>query len=170
MSAQELSRAFREGSGEHLVNRRRIVGLSLLASAMMGAVTTYQVGLIKHLPEPPLPFLNADRVDASPEAYNRMGTATPDAAIGLVSYGVTIVLAAMAGPDRARALPLIPVALAVKTIADAGNAGYLTYEQIAKHKAVCSYCLVAAVASFMTVPYALPEAREALRRWKERGA
>lgn len=168
MNARELSAQLRDGTGHYLEERRRIVALGLLATSAMSAVTLYQTGIIKHLPEPPLAYLDAEKVDASPEAYNRLGTATPDAAFGLVSYAVTIVLAAMAGTDRARQRPLIPLALAAKVVLDALNSGYLTWEQIAKHKALCSYCLLAAAASFAAVPAALPEARAALRHWREK--
>ncbi|AFZ69569.1 vitamin K epoxide reductase family protein [Deinococcus peraridilitoris] len=166
MNAQTLSAQWRAEEGDFLAERRRIVGLSLLAAAAMGAVTLYQTGLVKHLPEPPLPYLNAEKVDASPEAYNRVGSATPDAALGLVSYAATVMLATMAGMDRARQYPLIPLVLAGKVTVDAVNAGYLTWEQIAKHKALCSYCLVAAAASLAVVPAAWPEARAALKYWR----
>ncbi len=161
MSGASLSRELRGGEGAFLRQRRQTVGLSLIASAAMGVITLYQMGLISHLPEPPLPYLDADKVDAAPEAYNRAGTATPDAALGLVNYAATVVLASMAGPGRARALPWLPLVLAAKVGVDAINAGYLTYEQIAKHKALCSYCLLASAATFATIPLVLPEARAA---------
>lgn len=168
MNAQALSAQWRTGSGNFLAQRRRIVALSLVATAAMGAVTLYQTGVLKHLPEPPLPGLDAEKVDASPEAYNRVGTATPDAALGLVSYAATVALATMAGTDRARQQPLIPLVLAGKVTVDALNAGYLTWEQIAKHRALCSYCLVAAAASFAIVPASWPEARAALKYWRRK--
>ena len=46
---------------------------------------------LRRVPEPPLPFLGADAVDAAGEAYQRLKT--PDAAIGLPSAGVTLALA-----------------------------------------------------------------------------
>ncbi len=87
MRPRELSRQLRRGSGGDLRRRRGIVGLSLLASASMGLITLYQMGIIRHLPEPPLPGLDADEVDASGEAYARLQT--PDAALGLerISFG-----------------------------------------------------------------------------------
>lgn len=163
MSGASLSRELREGNGDFLKQRRQTVGLSLVASAAMGVITLYQMGIIPHLPEPPLPYLDADKVDAAPEAYDRAGTATPDAALGLVDYAATVVLASVAGPDRARTLPWLPLLLAVKVGVDALNAGYLTYEQVAKHRALCSYCLLASAVTFATVPLVLPEARAA---WK----
>jgi hypothetical protein len=43
------------------------------------------MGIIKRLPEPKLPYLDADRVDASSEAYEWLST--PDAILGIASYG-----------------------------------------------------------------------------------
>src|SRR5947207_67163 len=119
-----LSRELRTGTSPDLRRRRGIVGLSLLASASMGVIALYQTGLIRHLPEPPLPRLNADKVDASAEAYEKL--AVPDAILGLGSYAATMGLAAMGGNDRARNLPLIPLALAAKVAFDVANAARLS--------------------------------------------
>ncbi len=58
----------------------------------------------------------------------------------------------------------MPLALAAKTAADAGGGLYLLAEQITKHRKVCSWCTVAALAQLATLPFALPEARAAVRR------
>jgi hypothetical protein len=50
-------------------------------------IALYQSGVIRHIPEPPLPALDADRVDASAEAFERFEVG--DAFLGFVSYGVT---------------------------------------------------------------------------------
>src|SRR5579863_3799861 len=71
MTPEELSQQLRHGSGAYMAQRRGIVSLSLMAVGSMGLITFYQMGVIKHLPEPPLPNLNADKVDASAEAYSR---------------------------------------------------------------------------------------------------
>ena len=55
MRADELSRELRNGSDGYLAKRRGIVALSLTASASMAVIALYQMGLIRHLPEPPLP-------------------------------------------------------------------------------------------------------------------
>ncbi|QIN80932.1 hypothetical protein GBA65_20560 [Rubrobacter marinus] len=127
----------------------------------MGVISLYQLGVIKHLPDPPLSVFDSDKVDASEEAYALFQT--PDGPIGLGSYAATLGLAAMGGRDRAEEHPLIPLALAAKVAFDALQAGKLTVDQITKHRALCSYCLVAAGATFATVPLVLPEARAALR-------
>lgn len=118
------------------------------------------------VPELSLPFLDADAVDASGEAYQE--PKTPDAALGLVSAGVTLVLAGMGDRDRTRTWPWVPVALAAKTAADAGGGLYLLAEQITKHRKVCSWCTLAALAQLATLPIALPEARAAVHRLRGR--
>lgn len=48
-------------------------------------------------------------------------------------------------------------------VLDAANGGYPFGEQVSKHRAVCSWCTVAAGASLVTVPLVLPEAARAWR-------
>jgi hypothetical protein len=159
--AEQLSRELRTDTSPDLRRRRGIVGLSLVASASMGVIALYQTGLIRHLPEPPLPKLNADKVDASAEAYSRF--AVPDAILGLGSYAATMGLAAMGGKDRAREQPLIPLALAAKVAFDVANAARMTVDQWTKYRAFCFWCLIAAAATFAMAPLVVPEASEALR-------
>ncbi len=161
MKPETLSRQLRTGTSEFLARRRRVVGLSLVSIGSMGLISLYQTGIIKHLPEPPIPGFNADKVDAAAEAYAYLST--PDGALGLASYAVTMVLAAMGGEDRATQRPWIPLALAAKVVLDAVGAGKLTVDQWTKHRAFCFWCLLAAGATFATVPLVVPEARTALR-------
>lgn len=162
MTPKQLSRELRTGSGDFLEERRGVIALSLTAVGCMGLIALYQIGIIRRLPDLPLPLMDADKVDASDEAYEKL--ATPDAFIGLGSYAVTMGLAAMGGKNRAKEQPLIPLALAAKTSFDALQAARLSYDQWAKHKAFCIWCLVAAAATFATVPLVLGEAAEAARQ------
>ena len=159
--AAELSRELREGDDERLRRRRTMTTLTLVSIGSMAVISLYQMGIIPHLPEPPIPGLDADRVDASEEAYEKLGM--PDGVLGLHSYSTTLALAAMGATDRAESTPWIPLALAAKVLVDAFQAGKLSYDQWAKHRAFCSWCLLAAGATFAAVPLVLPEAREALR-------
>ncbi len=166
MTPELLSHELRQGSGNYLEQRRRTVGLSLAAAASMGLIVLYQTGIIKHLPEPPLPGFNADKVDAAPEAYKTLSM--PDAALGLGSYATTLALAAMGGADRARKQPWIPLALTAKVAIDVSQASRLTLNQWTKQKAFCFWCLTASAATFATVPFVLSEAREAFRQLRNR--
>jgi short-subunit dehydrogenase len=159
--AARISRELRQGNGACLRRRRGIVALSLVASASMGLIALYQTGLIKHLPEPPLPMMNADKVDASAEAYEKFSM--PDAILGLGSYAATMGLAAMGGRRRVHETPWVSLALAVKIAIDVGNAAKLSVGQWTRHRAFCFWCLLAAGATFATAPLAASEAVAAMR-------
>lgn len=162
MKPARLSRQLREGSGPFLAQRRGVVGLSLVSIGSMGLISLYQIGILKHLPDPPLPGFDSDKVDASAQTYSYF--ATPDAVLSIANYAVTMVLAAMGDQDRATKQPWIPLALAAKVVLDAAGAGKLTVDQWTKHRAFCIWCLLAAGATFVTVPLIIPEARVALRQ------
>lgn len=162
MNPTRLSYELRISDGGCLKQRRAIAGLSLVAIAAMGVISLYQLGLVKHLPQPPLPKLNADKVDASAEAYSRFNT--PDAVLGLGNYAATLGLAAMGGKQRAKTQRVVPLALAAKTAFDAYQGVRLVIDQTVKQKAYCIWCLVAAAASVAMLPFAIPEARAAWRR------
>ncbi len=75
-------------------------------------MTLYQLGVLKRLREPQILGLDAKKVNGSAQAYDLRST--PDAVLGLGSYAVTLVLAAMGGKNRADNRPWIPLALAAK--------------------------------------------------------
>ncbi|MDQ4129597.1 MAG: vitamin K epoxide reductase family protein [Actinomycetota bacterium] len=166
-TAERVSDDLRRHAGTFLDRRRRVAALSLGASAAMGVVAAYQNGLLRHLPEPPLGLLDADRVDASGEAYQFLKT--PDGALGLASYALTLVLAGAGTARRAEERPWLPLALAAKVAADALGGLYLTAEQASKHRRFCSWCVAAAFASVAMVPQVVPEARAALRQLHSNG-
>ncbi len=165
-SAERVSDALRRQQSSHLTARRRVALLQTVATAALSVVGLYQFGLLRRVPEPSLPGLGADAVDASGEAYALLHT--PDSTLGIASAGVSLVLAGMGGPRRATEHPLIPLALFAKSLADAVGGLYLTAEQLTKHKKVCSWCTVSAAALVATVPAAWPEARDALRAVRSR--
>lgn len=79
---------------------------------------------MRHVPEPQLPLLNADKVEASREAYAKLSVG--DAFIGFLSYGAIMFLAAAGGPDRHVTSRWLPRLLAVKAGIDATQAAKLT--------------------------------------------
>ena len=165
MKPEILSQQLRLDSGLFLAQRRGIVGLEMIAVTSMGLITLYQMGIIKHLPEPPCSWLNADKVDASAEAYSRFST--PDGVLGLGNYTVTMGLAAMGGADRAIAQPWLPLVLAVKVAFDTSQAIRLFFDQKTKYRAFCFWGLLAAGTTLATIPLAIPEAIVALRQLRK---
>ncbi len=165
-AAEAVSDALRRGSSPYLDARRRTAVLQTAAAATLAVVGMYQFGVLRSVPEPPLPGLDADRVDASGEAYAFLHT--PDATLGIVSAGVSLVLAGMGAQDRHLRQPWIPLLLLAKSLADAAGGAYLFAEQVTKHRRVCSWCTVSAGLLIATVPTVLPEARAAWRAWRDR--
>ena len=163
-TARKLSEDLRHGRGEFLAQRRWAALLSLTTISSMMLITLYQFGILKHLPEPPLPKLDADKVNGSEQAYSML--ALPDAVLGLGSYAATLGLVAMGGHERARTHPWMPLALAGKVLVDAIQTGKLTRDSWVKHRAFSIYSLVAAAATLATLPLVAPEAAAAFRSWK----
>ncbi|MFI7019133.1 mercury(II) reductase [Streptomyces sp. NPDC050164] len=83
----------------------------VITAATYAVVALYQFGLLRRLPEPPLPGLDAKRVDASGEAYALLRT--PDAALGLTSAGITLALTGMGSRRRHREHPWVSLAAAL---------------------------------------------------------
>ena len=157
----QLSRQLRLGDSPDLQRRRTVIGLSMVGAAAGIAVSLYQTGVIHHLPDPPVGPFDSDRVDASDYAYKR--AQTPDGLAMLVTYGLTALLAGAGGEDRARTLPWLPLALAAKVGADAVTNMMLAREEWKTNKALCFYCQTANAATLASIPFAIPEARRALR-------
>lgn len=162
MKPEKLSLELRKGTSEFLAKRRSIIALSMASIFSNSLISLYQIGIIKHLPEPPLPAFDADKVDASGEAYHYFEM--PDAFIALGSYATTMALTAMGGQDRAKQQPWIPLLLLAKIGFDVIQAGKLSVDQWTKHKAFCFWCLLSSVATFATLPLVVPEARAAIRQ------
>jgi hypothetical protein len=112
----ELSRQLRLGQNSDLTRRRWIIGLSFVTVAAGQIVSLYQTGIISHLPDPPIPIFDSDKVDASDYGYKRLQM--PDAPAMIITGGITATLAAAGGQDRATELPWLPVALLGKTLID----------------------------------------------------
>lgn len=164
--AEAVSDSLRRQDSPDLRRRRAAVGMSLLATAALAVVEAYQVGLIRRVPEPAVSWLDADRMDASGEAYHSF--ATPDAGLGIISYGITIALLGAGSGDRVQDRPWLPLLAAAKVVFDAGNGSYLFAEQVTKHGKLCSWCTAAAAASLASVPLVLPEALTAWRKLRGR--
>lgn len=135
--------------------------MSIMSLAAMGAVSLYQLGVIRHLPDPSIGLLDSDAVDASGEAYANFDM--PDAPLGALSYAATLVLASMGGESRATTRPVLPLLMAGKALLDAAGGVWITAEQAAVHRRFCGLCVTASAASVIAAAYALPEARDALR-------
>jgi uncharacterized membrane protein len=161
MEPKQLSQELRQGKDPHMTRRRWIIGLSMFGGSMGQLVTLYQTGVISHLPDPPVPIFDADRVDASNYAYSRFNA--PDGPLMVVNYALTAWLASMGGLDRARRNPLIPIAMGIKLVFDGIISAELAREEWSENKALCEYCQVATFCSLVSIVLAAPEVMAASR-------
>jgi hypothetical protein len=161
-SADQLMQGFYGDDGRFLAHRRLAMALTVLGMTSLAIISLYQVGILKHLPEPPLPGLDAERVNGSAEAYEILNT--PDAVLGLGSYAATLGLEALGGADRVRRNPWVPLALAAKCGVDTFQAARLTRKSWIHFRAFSFYSLITVAATFLTLPVVLPETLAAWRK------
>jgi hypothetical protein len=156
-----LGDELRYGSSRFLKRRRNIVGLAFFSSAVLGGVALYQMGILKKLPGPRWRGFDAQRINGSAQAYSIL--ATPDAVLGLTSYGVTACLAGMGPESRWRTHPSMPIGMTAKLLADSALAAKLTIDAWGKYRTLSVWSLLTAAATFAALPLAIPEAKAALR-------
>ena len=160
MKPQQLREELQDGDTRDLRRRRGIVALSLIGVASMAAVTLYQMGLIRHLPDPPLPGFDSDRVNASDTAYQY---GVPDGTLTLAGHATNVVLTAYGGIHRAAVQPWVSIAASGKAGIEAAVAAkYLFYQMPVVEKKWCGYCIVDAFMHIGVFALTLPEAAKAL--------
>jgi hypothetical protein len=159
--AAALAAAFRNGRGALLENRRIVIGLSIFSATVLGGIGLFQTGILKRLPDLPLPRFDSDAINSSSQAYSLLET--PDALLGMASYAITACLAGAGGEDRAISAPWIPLAMGAKAAADAAFAGCLAVEQWTSFRKFSFWSLLVAGATFAALPFALAEVNRALR-------
>ncbi|MGK4008321.1 vitamin K epoxide reductase family protein [Sorangium sp. So ce1036] len=163
--AGALRAALQRGRSSELSRRRLIAAVSLAGAASMAAVSLRQLGMIKHLPDPPLPGFDSDRVTSSDIAF---ALTMPDAPLAFTSFASNLALAGWGGAERARRARWIPVAVAVKAAAEAALSGWLLVQMRRRERAWCAYCLVAITANFAVFALSLPEGWSALGKARAR--
>jgi uncharacterized membrane protein len=159
MDPRQLSHELRKEVTPHLTRRRWIIGLSIFGSAMAKMVALYQTGIIEQMPDPPLPLINSNKVDASTYAYKRYDT--PDGLMMLVTYASTAALAGAGGKDRAQQQPWLPLAMGAKLLYDTTQVVNLGREEWQENKALCFYCQSASLATIVSLALAVPEVIQA---------
>lgn len=157
---KRLRRELQSGDNKELNARRAIIGLSLLGIGAMTAVSLFQTGVIKHLPDPPIDGFDSDKVNSSDTAY---ALGVPDGTLSLASLAANIPFAAFGSEHRAEEQPLIPIAFAAKASIEAVVAGWYFYQMPTKEKAWCGYCIVGALANWGIAAFSFVEAKQA---WK----
>ncbi len=137
---------------------RGVMAVSALAMLGLGIVTLRQLGVIKHLPDPPGSLFDSNRIVMSRQARKLAGI--PDGILGLGSYGATLGLAVwdFRRPSRGSCLTL-----AAKIVFDVSQALSRSVRQWPEFGCLCSWCLLPVSCSILGLVIILPEANAALR-------
>lgn len=143
-----------------IILRRAVIGASIAGIATMGAVTMFQSGIVKSLPDPNQQDFDSEKVNASGEAYSY---GTPDGPISIANHAVNMALATAGSADRAHRAPWLPLlATAAAAPAAVTAAQYLFYQMPVKEKAWCGYCVADALTHIATLGFTLYESGQAL--------
>jgi len=157
MVARVFSR--KDGFDWALRNRKLAGAAAAVGLLSMTATSLLQLGAVEHLPDPPLPGFDSDKVNLSPQAFP---LGVPDGPLAMGAYVTALALAAWGPADRPRTQPWVPLAAGAQASVLAAVSAYYFYSMAAKEHAWCGYCILAALASFSIVGLALPEAKAAL--------
>ena len=160
MNPEAIRDELREGDSKSLRRRRAISALSAFGAIDFALISLYQVGVIRHLPDPPGRIFDSDKVNASEKAY---ALGVPDGPLGLGLYAFTMAVAAAGGSKKTGRHPLFDVLLGGAVAAGVGGALQYIYNMVRKQERACPYCLVGAAAHFAMLPLAAPLALEAAR-------
>lgn len=161
MDVDAIRGQLRHGTSRSLRRRRRIGLLAAIGAVDFAIISLYQMGVIRHLPDPPGGVFDSDKVNASRKAY---ATGIPDGTLGLALYGATMVLAAAGGTEKTGRHPILDVLLGGVVVAGAGGALQYLYDMARNKERACPYCLAGAAAHFAMLPLVLPEATASARK------
>jgi hypothetical protein len=144
----------------HMRRRRGAVVTTMAAMVPLAYLGLYQFGNLRKIMDPPLPRFDAATVSTSDEGYLLY---TPDAFLGLVSYGATAALIGMGSPERARETPRLVLLAGGKALIDSLQALRLVGVQAFRLRRYCAWCLVTTGLTWATMAQLAPEVRAAWR-------
>lgn len=149
-----------DGRSARVRRRRAMIAVATFAAADALLVGLRQTGVLRRLPDLPLPGFDSNAVVTSRAAY-LLGV--PDAPVGAITFLLVAVAAARladAGPGQRR---LARLGLAGSTAAAAGGALFYLWDMLAKERRVCPYCLGTAASALALGALAMPDLRDGLR-------
>lgn len=156
---EQLRYELQQSDDPEIILRRAIIATSIAGIATMAAVTLFQSGIVKHLPDPPQQDFDSEKVNSSEEAFSY---GTPDGALGIANHAANILLATSGSARRAQEAPWLPVAATLAAAPAAlTSMQYLFYAMPVKEKAWCGYCVADALTHIATLGFTLYESTRA---------
>ena len=124
---------------DKLPNAVAMTAACCAALATLVPVALYQTGVIQHLPDPPLPVFDSDRITLSKMAHP---LGVPDALLGLGSFCVTLALILISRNHRPPRKML-----GAKLALDGAAATFNMGRQVIRFRSLCSWCTGTALAA-----------------------
>jgi uncharacterized membrane protein len=160
MDPDAIRDELRDGESGSLRRRRGVALFAALGAIDFAVISLYQLGVIRHLPDPPGRIFDSDKVNASRTAY---ALGVPDGPLGLGLYALTLIFAGAGGSARSGRHPIFDVLLGGAVVAGVGGALHYLYDMVRHQRRACPYCLAGAATHFVMAPLALPGALAASR-------
>lgn len=132
---------------ELTAERRKIAALSSLALIDFSAISLYQLGYIKSLPDIPGKIFDSNKVNASKDAVL---FGLPDGVLSMGMYSLNLILAA-AGSKRGKKRSFYDYLLAGVVIGQASGAAHYLYNMAFVQKKICPYCVFGAAINFISL-------------------
>lgn len=161
MNVDAIRDTLRNDSSKDAKERRKLIALSALGLVDFSIISLYQTGVIRHLPDIPLPIFDSNKVNAAKDAYQ---FGVPDGPVSAVVYGLTMVMASASGTDKANRSPLFDVALGATVAGNAGGALYYLYDMVFKQKKICLYCVTGAAINIASAVIVAPLVKKSLKK------
>lgn len=155
--AEAIRNTLREGSSFTLKNRRKIILMSALGLCDFALISIYQTGVIRNLPDLPLPYFDSNAVNASKKAY---ASGLPDATSGAMMYALTMILASYGGERKVGRGKIWDKLLMGATVVGSVAALQYLYDMVFKQKKICLYCVSGALLNLSMLPYAWKELKQ----------
>jgi uncharacterized membrane protein len=150
----DVRRELLAGRTPDLHRRRSAATIASGGAAVSLLVGLHQLGILKHLPDPPGRLWDSSHVTQSPAAY-LLGV--PDAPLAAVGFGAAVVLASRLGASRPGQRPWVGRLFGAAALGLATGAAAYLAEMLLRQRRLCVYCLSTALASFALVPLAWPD-------------
>lgn len=126
---------------------RRIAVLSSVGLADFIPISLYQLGVIRHLPDPPGRIFDSDRINSSKDAQI---AGIPDGVVSLLTYSATVSVAGVALANRIKP-GLARLLLGGLLVGQAAGAGYYLFNMATVQRKVCPYCVTGALINFLAL-------------------
>jgi uncharacterized membrane protein len=149
MDVDALREELRHGRSAELARRRAIATLAAVGLVDFAAISLYQLGVIRHLPDPPGRLFDSDAVNGSRAAYAH---GVPDGTTGALLYALELVLASAGGSRRTGRRGWLDLALGGAIGAGVAGAAFYLWDMGTREKKACPYCLVGAGVNFAMAP------------------